>query len=65
MNLKNQIKYWIDGKKHGELIRYYQSSFSANKMLSENIALLKKHRMHPTEIGMKDTLRIVEEMKNQ
>ena len=48
-----------------KLIRYYQSTFSANKMLSENIALLKKHRMHPTEIGMKDTLRIVEEMKNQ
>lgn len=48
-----------------KLIRYYQSTFSANKMLSENIALLKKHRMHPTEIGMKDTLKIVEEMKNQ
>jgi len=48
-----------------KLIRYYQSTFSANEMLSENIALLKKHRMHPTEIGMKDTLRIVEEMKNQ
>ena len=48
-----------------KLIRYYQSTFSANEMLSENIALLKKHRMHPTEIGMKDTLKIVEEMKNQ
>ena len=48
-----------------KLIRYYQSTLSANEMLSENIALLKKHRMHPTEIGMKDTLKIVEEMKNQ
>jgi uncharacterized protein HemX len=48
-----------------KLIRYYQSTFSANKMLSENIALLKKHRMHPTEIDMKETLKIVEEMKNQ
>jgi uncharacterized protein HemX len=48
-----------------KLIRYYQSTFSANEMLSENIALLKKHRMHPTEIGMKDALKIVEEMKNQ
>ena len=47
------------------LIRYYQSTLSANEMLSENIALLKKHRMHPTEIGMKETLKIVEEMKNQ
>ena len=48
-----------------KLIRYYQSTFSANKMLSENIALLKKHRMHPTEIEMKETLKIVEETKNQ
>ena len=48
-----------------KLIRYYQSNFSANERLSENIALLKRHRMHPTEIGMKDTLKIVEEMKNQ
>ena len=48
-----------------KLIRYYQSTFSANEMLSENIALLKKHRMYPTEIGMKETLKIVEEMKNQ
>ena len=48
-----------------KLIRYYQSTFSANEMLSENIALLKKHRMHPTEIDMKETLKIVEEMKNQ
>ena len=48
-----------------KLIRYYQSAFNANEMLSKNIDLLKRHRMHPTEIGMKDTLKIVEEMKNQ
>ena len=48
-----------------KLIRYYQSAFNANEMLSKNIDLLKRHRMHPTEIDMKDTLKIVEEMKNQ
>ena len=48
-----------------KLIRYYQSAFNANEMLSKNIIILKRHRMHPTEIGMKDTLKIVEEMKNQ
>ena len=48
-----------------KLIRYYQSAFNANEMLSKNIIILKRHRMNPTEIGMKDTLKIVEEMKNQ
>ena len=48
-----------------KLIRYYQSAFNANEMLSKNIIVLKRHRMNPTEIGMKDTLKIVEEMKNQ
>ena len=48
-----------------KLIRYYQSAFNANEMLSKNIIILKRHRMHPTETGMKDTLKIVEEMKNQ
>jgi len=48
-----------------KLIRYYQSAFNENEMLSENIIILKRHRMNPTEIGMKDTLKIVEEMKNQ
>ena len=48
-----------------KLIRYYQSAFNANEMLSKNIIVLQRHRMHPTEIGMKDTLKIVEEMKNQ
>ena len=48
-----------------KLIRYYQSAFNANEMLSKNIVLLKRHRMQPTEIGMKGMLKIVEEMKNQ
>jgi uncharacterized protein HemX len=48
-----------------KLIRYYQSAFNANEMLSKNIIILKRHRMNPTEIGMKDTLKIVDEMKNQ
>lgn len=48
-----------------KLIRYYQSAFNENEMLSKNIIVLKRHHMHPTEIGMKDTLKIVEEMKNQ
>ena len=48
-----------------KLVRYYQSAFNANELLSENIILLKKHRMHPTEIGIKDMLKIVEGMKNQ
>ena len=48
-----------------KLIRYYHSAFNENEMLSKNIIVLKRHLMHPTEIGMKDTLKIVEEMKNQ
>ena len=48
-----------------KLIRYYHSAFNENEMLSKNIIILKRHRMHPTKIGMKDTLKIVEEMKNQ
>lgn len=43
--------------------RYYQSKINENSLLSENLDDLKTHRMHPKENGIKDVLKIVEEMK--
>ena len=43
--------------------RYYQSKKNENSLLSESLDDLKKHRMHPKENGIKDVLKIVEEMK--
>ena len=42
--------------------RYYQSKKNENSLLSESLDDLKTHRMHP-ENGIKDVLKIVEEMK--
>jgi hypothetical protein len=36
---------------------------SENSLLSENLNDLKTHRMHPEENGIKDLLKMVEEMK--
>ena len=46
-----------------KLDRYYQSMVSENSSLSENLNDLKTHRMHPEENGIKDLLKMVEEMK--
>ena len=43
--------------------RYYQSKLSDSPLLSESLTDLKAHRMHPKENGIKDVLKIVEEMK--
>ena len=43
--------------------RYYQSKKNENSLLSENLDDLKTHRMRPKENGIKDVLKIVEEMK--
>ena len=43
--------------------RYYQSKKNENSLLSESLDDLKTHRMHPKENGIKDVLKIVEEMK--
>ena len=43
--------------------RYYQSKKNENSLLSESLDDLKTHRMHPKESGIKDVLKIVEEMK--
>ena len=45
--------------------RYYQSKKNENSLLSENLDDLKAHRMHPKENGIKNVLKIVEEMKSK
>ena len=46
-----------------KLDRYYQSKLNDSPLLSESLTDLKAHRMHPKENGIKDVLKIVEEMK--
>ena len=48
-----------------KLDRYYQNKLNQRPVLFENLAALKAHRMHPKDDGIKDLLKIVEEMKNQ
>ena len=48
-----------------KLDRYYQNKLNQRPVLFENLAALKTHRMHPNDDGIKDLLKIVEEMKNQ
>ena len=48
-----------------KLDRYYQNKLNQRPVLFENLAALKLHRMHPKDDGIKDLLKIVEEMKNQ
>ena len=48
-----------------KLDRYYHNKLNQMPVLFENLAALKAHRMHPKDDGIKDLLKIVEEMKNQ
>ena len=48
-----------------KLDRYYQNKLNQRPVLFENLAALKAHRMHPKDDGIKNLLKIVEEMKNQ
>ena len=48
-----------------KLDRYYQNKLNQRPVLFENLAALKAHRMHPKDDGIKDLLKIIEEMKNQ
>ena len=48
-----------------KLDRYYQNKLNQRPVLFDNLAKLKAHRMHPKDDGIKDLLKIVEEMKNQ
>ena len=48
-----------------KLDRYYQNKLNERPVLFENLAALKAHRMHPKDDGIKDLLKIVEEMKSQ
>ena len=48
-----------------KLDRYYQNKLNQRPVLFENLAALKAHRMHPKDDGIKDLLKILEEMKNQ
>ena len=48
-----------------KLDRYYQNKLNQRPVLFENLAALKAHRMHPKDDGIKDLLKIVEEMKNR
>ncbi len=48
-----------------KLDRYYQDKLNQRPVLFENLAALKAHRMHPKDDGIKDLLKIVEEMKNR
>ena len=48
-----------------KLDRYYQNKLNQRPVLFENLAALKAHRMHPKDDGIKDLLKIVEEMKKQ
>ena len=47
-----------------KLDRYYQNKLNQRPVLFENLAALKAHRMHPKDDGIKDLLKIVEELKN-
>ena len=44
---------------------YYQNKLNERPILFENLAALKAPLMHPKDDGIKDLLKIVEEMKNQ
>ena len=62
----NEIRYFsailaLEDK----LDRYYQNKLNQRPVLFENLAALKAHRIHPKDDGIKDLLKIVEEMKNQ
>ena len=62
----NEIRYFsavlaLEDK----LDRYYQNKLNQRPVLFENLAALKAHRMHAKDDGIKDLLKIVEEMKNQ
>ena len=48
-----------------KLDRYYQNKLNQRPVLFENLAALKAHRMHPKDDGIKDLLKIVEEMKSR
>ena len=48
-----------------KLDRYYQNKLSERPVLFENLSALKTHRMHPKDDGIKDLLKIVEEIKDQ
>ena len=48
-----------------KLDRYYQNKLNQRPVLFDNLATLKAHRMHPKDDGIKDLLKIIEEMKNQ
>ena len=62
----NEIRYLIAVLAlEDKLDRYYQNKLNQRPVLFENLAALKAHRMHPKDDGIKDLLKIVEEMKNQ
>ncbi len=48
-----------------KLDRYYQNKLNQRPVLFENLAALKAHSMHQKDDGIKDLLKIVEEMKNK
>ncbi len=48
-----------------KLDRYYQSKLNDRPILIENLTALKAHRMNPKDVGIKDLLKIVEEIKGQ
>ena len=48
-----------------KLDRYYQSKLNDRPILIENLTALKSHRMNPRDVGIKDLLKIVEEIKDQ
>ena len=48
-----------------KLDRYYQSKLNDWPILIENLTALKSHRMNPKDVGIKDLLKIVEEIKDQ
>ena len=48
-----------------KLDRYYQNKLNERPVLFENLAALKAYRMHPKDDGIKDLLKIVEEMKSR
>ncbi len=62
----NEIRYFSGVLAlEDKLDRYYQNKLNQRPVLYENLAALKAHRMHPKDDGIKDLLKIVEEMKNQ
>ena len=48
-----------------KLDRYYQNKLNERPVLFENLAALKAHRMHPKDDGIKDLLKVVQEIKDQ